>query len=101
MPGWKHLEVRPGTPAVDGDIARQFNAGGSQAPSRFGELLGRGDEQNSAALYSREGFANCIDAAPGENFRLEVKFDRREGKEAEYALHEDDDLADLVDEIWS
>ena len=72
-------------PAVDGNIARQFDSGGSQAPHRFRELLGRGNEQNSAALYSREGFANCIDAAPGKDFLLEVKFDLLAGKAAAQA----------------
>ena len=81
--GWKHLELRAGAPAVDGDISRQFDSGGSQAPARFGALLGRGEEENSAALYSREGFANSIDAAPGEDFLLKVKFDRLDGKRAE------------------
>ena len=99
MVGWKHLEVRPGAPAVDGNIARQFDSGGSQAPYGFRELLG-GEEQNSAALYSREGFANCIDAAPGKDFRLEVKFDRLAGKDAE-VLWDRLDLETLAERAMS
>jgi hypothetical protein len=98
--GWKHLEVPLNAPAVDGNIARQFDSGGSQAPPRFRELLGRGNEQNSAALYSREGFANCIDAAPGKDFHLKVKFDRLAGKDAE-ALWGLLDLATLAERATS
>ena len=87
-------------PAVDGNIARQFDSGGSQAPSSFKKLLRRGDEQNSAALYSREGFANCIDAAPGKDFQLEVKFDLLAGKAAE-ALWDRLDLATLAERATS
>jgi len=98
--GWKHLEVPLNAPAVDGNIARQFDSGGSQAPSSFKKLLRRGDEQNSAALYSREGFANCIDAAPGKDFQLEVKFDLLAGKAAE-ALWDRLDLATLAERATS
>ena len=100
MPGWKHLEVPLNAPAIDGNISRQFDSGGSQAPRRFRELLGRGNEQNSAALYSREGFANCIDAAPGKDFHLKVKFDRLAGKDAE-ALWGLLDLATLAERATS
>lgn len=80
--GWDFLKLTPGRPNVAGDITRLFNGGGSVPPASFERLLSRREESAiSAALYGREGFANCLDAARnrvdgGKEFALEVRFTR-------------------------
>lgn len=61
---WKFLEKVPGMPTADGNITRSFNTGDSRPPASFSSMLDRSSESAiSAAIYGREGIANCLDAS--------------------------------------
>jgi hypothetical protein len=61
---WNFLKVIPGVPSVTGNITRVFGTDGAKPPAAFQGVVDRRSESAvSAAIYGREGIANCIDAS--------------------------------------
>ncbi len=81
-PSWRFLERLPGFPNASGDITRLFNTGDSRPPKSFSRVLDRSSEAAiSAAIYGREGVANCVDASLARRdgtgrFGLEISFSK-------------------------
>lgn len=101
-PGWDFLRRIPGQPNASGDITRLFSTGDSRPPKSFGRILDRTQESAiSAAIYGREGVANCVDASIARRtgagrFGLEITFMKLEGSKAQ-GLWRTLDLATLAE----
>lgn len=85
---WDFQRRLPGRPNASGDITRLFNTGDSRPPRSFSRLLNRSEESSiSAAIYGREGIANCVDASlarsdRAEMFSLEAEFRALTGQQS-------------------
>ena len=61
---WNFQKFIPGRPNVVGNITRVFSTDGARPPLAFQAVVDRRSETAvSAAIYGREGIANCIDAS--------------------------------------
>jgi hypothetical protein len=85
---WKFLEPVLGQPITNGNITRLFNTGDSRPPASFSSLVNRSDARAlSAAIYGREGVANCVDASQARRdgagvLGLDFAFTRHEGRQS-------------------